>query len=332
MEFKIPPRPQNADGKERKAGYEFEFTGLEMSEAAKLVKNLYGGTIHRVSTYEYSIKDSDFGTFALELDAQLLREKKYENILKSLGIDLSSLKNIQSIEGALKDLASSVVPFEIITPPIPLFEMQKLNSLIKELRSLKAKGTGSSVFYAFGMHINPEIPEHSAKSLLDHLKAYVLLDPWIRKDAGIDISRRMTPYIKEYKEDYLQLILSSTYKPDLKKLITDYFRFGNSRNRPLDMLPVFMHLDKEHTQKHMEESLTSGRPAYHYRLPNCSIEDENWSIADDWNRWVLVEILADDVKSLEQYSKAYLKMKKDTMVRFESKWIKLMDRWMNNVS
>lgn len=332
MEFKIPPRPQNPDGKERKAGYEFEFTGLEMSDAATLVQKLYGGTIHRVSTYEYIVKESDFGTFALELDAQLLREKKYEEILKSLGIDLSSMKNIRSIEDALKDLASSVVPFEIITPPIPLSEMGMLNRLIKELRSLKAKGTGSSVFYAFGMHINPEIPERSAQSLLNHLKAYVLLDPWIRKDAGIDISRRMTPYIKEYKVDYLQLILNSAYKPDLKQLITDYFRFGNSRNRPLDMLPVFMHLDEEHTRKHLEENLTSGRPAYHYRLPNCSIEDEEWSIADDWNRWVLVEILADDVKSLEQYSKAFLKMKKDTLVRFESKWINLMDRWVNNVS
>lgn len=332
MEFRSPPFIKNSAGEERKAGYEFEFTGLEMAATASLVKKLYGGIVQQISTYEFRVKDSEFGTFTLELDAQLLREKKYESFLETLGIDISSLKNIKSIEDVIKDLASSVVPFEIITPPVPLSKMERLNSLIIELRNLKAKGTGSSVFYAFGMHINPEIPDESVRSLLDHLRAYVLLDPWIRKDAEINISRRMTPYIREYKDDYLQLILKKDYNPNLDQFITDYFRFDNSRNRPLDMLPVFMHLHKEFTSQFLDETITSGRPAYHYRLPNCSIDDPDWIIAHDWNRWVLVEILAEEKKSLEQYSKAYLKMKKDSLVRFESKWIKLMDRWVNNVS
>ena len=159
-----------------------------------------------------------------------------------------------------------------------------------------------------------------------------MLDPWIRKDAKINISRRLTPYINEYKSEYLQLILSPAYKPNLKELIRDYFRFDNSRNRPLDMLPVFMHLDPETTQIHLEETLTSARPAYHYRLPNCSIEDPDWSLADEWNRWVLVEQLAADTKTLNQYSRTYLKLKKETLVGFETKWIELMSRWVSNVS
>lgn len=331
-QFKMPPSIQNPSGKERCVGFEFEFTGVEISEAANLVQSLYGGSVSRISTYEYHVNEASFGTFKLELDAQLLREKKYEKTLKSFGIDLSTFKNIESIEDKLKNMASSVVPFEIITPPIPLSSMADLQKLVHELRTWKAKGTGSSVLYAFGLHLNPEIPDDSAASLLNHLRAYVMLDPWIRKDSKINISRRLTPYINEYKEEYLQLILSIGYKPSLEELIRDYFRFDNSRNRPLDMLPVFMHLDADTTQSLLKDTLTSARPTFHYRLPNCSIEDPNWSLADEWNRWVLVERLAADNKTLYQYSKTYLKLKKETLVGFETKWVELMSRWVRNVS
>lgn len=331
-QFKTPPSPLNTSREERCTGFEFEFTGVEIPEAAGMVRDLYGGKVSRISTYEYRVEDASFGTFKLELDAQLLREKKYEKTLKSIGIDLSTFRNIESIEDKLKNMASSVVPFEIITPPIPLSSMTDLQKLVDELRTWKAKGTGSSVLYAFGLHLNPEIPDDSPISLLNHLRAFVMLDPWIRKDSKINISRRLTPYINEYKDDYLQLILSTGYKPTLEELIRDYFRFDNSRNRPLDMLPVFMHLDPDTTQSLLKETLTSARPAYHYRLPNCSIEDPNWSLADEWNRWVLVEQLAADNKTLHQYSKTYLKLKKETLVGFETKWIELMNRWVRNVS
>lgn len=329
--FKTPPLSLSASGKERCVGYEFEFTGVEMPDAAEMIHRLYGGNIQRKSTFEYGVNDTDFGNFTLELDAQLLRDKKYEKTLQSIGVDITRLKNLDSIEEGLKDIAAAVVPFEIITPPLPLSEMKKLNLLIDELRAWKAKGTGSSVFYAFGLHINPEIPSAEPQSLLNHLRAFVMLEPWIRKDADIDISRRVTPYINEFKEEYIKHILNPVYQPDLRTLIGDYFKFKNSRNRPLDMLPVFMHLDEDFTQNLLEETLTSARPTYHYRLPNCSIENPNWTLADEWNRWVLVEILANDKTSLNQYARAWLKMKSDTLIRFEAKWIKLMQRWVNNV-
>ncbi len=330
--FKNPPITKNPSGEERRVGYEFEFTGAEISEAADMIRDLYGGEINKISTYEFHVKNSEFGTFKLELDAQLLREKKYEKTLKTIGIDLSTFKNIDSVEDKLKNLASSVVPFEIITPPIPLSHMKDLYKLIDRLREWKVKGTGSSFFYAFGLHLNPEIPDYSAECLLKHLRAYVLLDSWIRKDADINISRRMTPYINEYKEDYLKLILNPAYRPTISELIKDYFAFDNSRNRPLDLLPVFMYLEPDQTKRLLKDTITSARPAYHYRLPNCSIEDPEWSLADEWNRWVLVEVLADDDQTLKQYSRAYIKMKNETLVGFENKWIQLMERWVTDVS
>ncbi|MFD2531044.1 amidoligase family protein [Gracilimonas halophila] len=331
MSFRNPPKIKNQDGKERSVGFEFEFTGVEMKDAAEMTSELYGGKVEQISGYEYAVNDSEFGDFSLELDASLFLNKKYEKVLKSVGLDVDKLKNKEKLEDTLRDMASTVVPFEIITPPIPISSLEQMDRLVEKLREWKAKGTGSSFFYAFGLHLNPEVPELSAESILHHLKAYVMMDAWIRKDANIDLARKITPYINEYEMDYIRFILQEDYKPDLKTLITDYFKFKNSRNRPLDLLPVFMFMDEKTTKGLLEEELTSARPTFHYRLPNCSIEDESWSLAEEWNRWLLVEQLANDEKSLDQYSRAFLNMDEKSVFGMKKKWIKLMDRWVNNV-
>lgn len=331
MIYKKPPIQLNQDGNERSIGFEFEFTGVEMQDAASMISKLYGGEVSQLSAYEFKVEHSKFGTFSLELDASLLLNKKYEKVLSSLGIDIGTFKNKDKLEEALREMASTIVPFEIITPPIPFSELGDLHKLVEELRKWKAKGTGSSFFYAFGLHLNPEVPALTAQSILRHLKAYVMLDAWIRKDAEINISRRLTPYINEYGMDYIRHILQQDYNPDLETLIRDYMRFENSRNRPLDLLPVFMHMAPELMNDLLEEDLTSARPAFHYRLPNCSIEDENWSLDKEWNRWWLVEKLASNEQSLQQYAKVFLNMDESSIFSFKKKWIKLMDRWVQDV-
>lgn len=329
-DFKIPPLSINYEGKERKVGFEFEFTGIEMEVAASMLAQLYDGDIKQISTYEYKIENSRYGSFKLELDASLFLNKKYEKVLKSMGVDINASKNKEAIENALRDVASTVVPFEIITPPIPLSQISEINRLVQELRKWKAKGTGSSVFYAFGLHLNPEAPSLEPENLLRYLKAFVLLDPWLRKDANVNISRKITPYINEYESDYLRLILKDHYKPGYELMVDDYFRFKNTRNRALDMIPLFLFIDEDFVHKKANTELSSARPTYHYRLPNCSIDDPEWSLSKEWNRWVLVEQLAEDRKALQQYSNAYLKMDKDALFSTKKKWIMLMDRWISN--
>lgn len=326
----MPPATINSSGEERRAGYEFEFTGLSLDDSAAIITDLYGGEIEQISSYEYNIKGTELGDFGVELDAQLLRDKKYETILRKVGLDIETFDDKKSFEKSLMEMASSVVPFEIVTPPVPLSGMHHLEKLIHQLREKKAQGTRSSFFYAFGLHINPEISSKKVQSLLSHLRAYMLLDAWIRKDASIDISRRLTPYINEYEKEYVKLILNEEYQPDLRQFIKDYFAFGNSRNRPLDLLPLFMHLDEEYTDKMLDETLTSARPTWHYRLPNCSLDDENWWLASEWNRWALVEKLADDETSLNELSTKYRELESQSIFGFETKWVGLMERWVIN--
>lgn len=325
-----PPHLKNSADEERTVGYEFEFTGIEIDEVALLVKDLYGGKIKKISTYELEVQDSEFGTFKMELDAQLLREKKYEKILKTVGIDVDDIKDKDDKEKKLMEMAATIVPYEIVTPPIPISKMDALDHLVDKLRERKVMGTGSSFLYAFGMHINPEVPDLNIESILNHTRAYVLMDPWIRSVADINVSRRITPFIDPYSEKYVKLILDPKYSPDLKTFIRDYFDFDNSRNRSLDLLPLFMHLDEKTTSSMINEELTSARPTFHYRLPDCSFGNKEWSPAVEWNRWVRVEHLADDEERLEQLSRYWLKLSNNSMIGFESKWIEKIAEWVES--
>lgn len=331
QEFLTPPKTKNSSGEERSVGFEFEFTGVEMDDVASMISALYGGEVQQLSTFEFQITNTQFGDFGLELDAQLIREKKYEKFLKNLGIDLSAYENQEGFEDSLKEFASSVVPYEIITPPIPLSNISKMTKMVDELRKRKAKGTGSSFVYAFGLHINPEIPDKTTQGILNHLRAFILLESWIRNKAAIDVSRRLTPFINRFENDYIRHILSPEYQPDQAGFIRDYFEYDNNRNRPLDLQPLFMHLDQELTSTLIEDTLTTSRPTFHYRLPNCSLEDETWTLAAEWNRWVFVERLAADEDELNQLVTLYLKMRQETMIRFEKKWFEKMDEWIQDV-
>jgi hypothetical protein len=44
----------------------------------------------------------------------------------------------------------------------------------------------------------------------------------------------------------------------------------------------------------VERELIKPRPAWHYRLPNCLIDDPEWSLARPWSEWVTIERLAAD--------------------------------------
>jgi len=330
-EFIPPPILKNHRGEERSVGVEFEFAGVELPEAAEILKNRFGGVIKTISTYEYSLLDSELGDFKVELDARLFLDKTYEKLLKKVGIDLSNLKKKKELEDVLTDIASTVVPFEIVTPPVPFSRLPELDLLVDDMREKKAEGTGTSFLHAFGLHLNPEVPDLKTETLLNTLRAFVLLQEWIRLDSEIDLSRRITPFIDDYSTAYKNLIITVSYDPDIEKFIDDYLRFNPSRNRPLDMLPVFEFIDIDHVKKVIDDGLTSARPAFHYRLPNCKIDEESWSLAVEWNRWVLVEILANNKIALNSLCREYQSMQKKELFGFKKKWIKRIHKWVYHV-
>ncbi len=303
--FLKPPQLKNDSGETRKVGFEIEFAAQDCVGIAKKLQSLFGGQLERVNPHFYNVLDSRLGTFCIHLDTQYVHPELEE------GLDAGSLDEFfnevkASFCEILGDIGKAVVPYEVVTAPIPMDRLDELTDLVNGLKELGVEGTDEGLVYAFGVHINPEAPSLEARSILNHLRAFLLLSEWLHKQMNIDLARRLSPYIKPFPRSYAIKILSPRYQPDISTLIDDYLLDNPTRNRELDLLPLFTHLDEARVLNRLQDGLTSARPTYHYRLPDCRLNDPGWSLAREWSLWVKVEELAHDREKLEAMSAAYI--------------------------
>jgi hypothetical protein len=96
------------------------------------------------------------------------------------------------------------------------------------------------------------------------------------------------------------------YDDDLAGLIDDYIGANPVRDRALDMLPVFAHLDPDRIAAALPDEPVSPRPTLHYRLSNSRVGDPQWSVSLEWQRWCVIARLAYDPDRLEQLRKRFL--------------------------
>ncbi|RXK01011.1 hypothetical protein CRU98_00740 [Arcobacter sp. CECT 8986] len=306
--FKMPKMTQNYEGNIRKVGFEIEFSNMRMKRVVSLLKKTYNLKENRVNNFLYTF-DSEFGKFVAELDFELLTKQKLKSnvvdFFDKIGMQIDESK-VEKVEDMIGSISKDLVPYEISTPPIPLDKISMINDLSDSLYKVGAEGTRKKVYNAFGLHINIEVVSLDVQSLLDYLRAYVILESFLVKDAKIDITRKITPYIDKFKDDYIMKILSENYNPTLDEFIDDYIKYNPTRNRSLDMLPIFAFIDETKVRKSLKKQKINPRPAFHYRLSNSLVGEEDWKISDEWNRWLYVERVANDKKLLSKLSKKYL--------------------------
>ena len=87
------------------------------------------------------------------------------------------------------------------------------------------------------------------------MKAFVCLFDWLVWQDNVDPVRRLTPYIKRFPPDYEAHLADPEYWPSWDELITDYLEWNPSRNRALDMLPLFSEIDAEKIKSEVDDSL-----------------------------------------------------------------------------
>lgn len=296
----MPARLHTSDGHPRHIGIELEMSGLTIDQLAQIVANELNLTIDKTSRYQYTLKGDGAGDWLVELDFQMLKKMgEEERDDKSIGHDIESLLHIVS---------KPLVPHELVSPPLPMERLAETEKLIARLRDAGAKGTSESVFNAFSMQLNPEAPALDASTVLAYLKAFLCLYDWLFEEASINMTRRITTYVDPFPKKYLKKALPSSYWPqDTDTVIADYLQHNPTRNRALDMLPLFSHLNDDLVQKYTQDPLIKSRPAFHYRLPNCEIHLPEWGIYKAWQGWLQIEALANDRQRLNACSKAYLR-------------------------
>jgi hypothetical protein len=195
--------------------------------------------------------------------------------------------------------------------------------MIDCLRELGATGA-DQVLHAFGLHLNPEVASFDADYLLRHLRACLLLSDWLRAEIGIPFSRRVSQFVAPFPESYHQLLLSPDYAPGVEALIDDYLTYNPTRNRELDMLPLFSHLDRDRVMQVVSDKNTSPRPTFHYRLPTSRVDEPGWSVVLEWNRWVAVERLAADPDALAGAMQAHADFRAGRLI---GEWAEISRRW-----
>lgn len=296
--YLLPPVLTNHLGQQRKAGFEFEFGNLPITQTAEALRGALGGELEAKTPFEAVLHNSALGRLKVERDADILKSVKYRKWLEQLGVEFSPGSLAHEIESNIDNASRVLIPCEVVTDPIPFDELEKLDILIQTLSSLGAEGTQHSLIYAFGLHINPSIPDRDAATLTRFIQAFLLLHTWIIESSAIDITRRfLTKYIDPFPQPYMELVLSNTYSPGTAALISDYLEHNPTRNRALDMLPILCELDEAmvlNAVNEDERNLIKGRPAFHYRLPDCKVNVPGWSAATSWNQWVYIEKLAMD--------------------------------------
>ncbi len=321
-----PPREINYAGEPRRVGVELEFAAVTARDAARLVRKVFGGTMAAIDQHRFAVSGTELGDFRSELDSQFLHRAEIGSEPPT-GLQMLLANFQDAVHGVLGDIGSVVIPCEIVCPPIEISDLPRLDKLLEELRRVGAHGTDVSPLYAFGTQLNPDIAEKSADWIVSVLKAYLLLSDWLRAVISVNLTRRFLAFADPFPPGYVLLVIDPDYRPDMTTLIDDYLLHNPTRNRELDLLPLFAWIDEERVRNAVADKRIKVRPTFHYRLPDARLDRPDWTVTTEWNRWCLVERLAERPDKLAAMADAYRENQARLMPRdwaiMASEWIAL---------
>lgn len=321
--YRIPQLQTNVEGEERRVGFELEFSGLEMLQVASILADSLDGKVVPATHAECSVEVPDVGEFIVELDWRFAKETAKERAEHHMAASGTSVPDDPFMEWMTR-IASQVVPVEVVCPPIPVSHLQILDKPVAMLRDAGALGTEKSLIYAFGVHINPDLPDLTAKTLIRYIKAYSVCQAWLLKAHQVDPVRRITPYIDLYPAQYINVVMD--YKNEsMKEVMDDYLRFNPTRNRALDLTPLFKHIDADRLEAKLQDPRIKGRPTFHYRMPNCEIEKSGWSLATAWHYWGVIEHLVSNPEKLDGLCAQWNKRQQKIITIQEESWHSELD-------
>lgn len=305
-------------------GFELEFSGLSVEQTLDTLQQELQGEVENKSLAERSITHSEMGKFHIELDWNYLKKTAAEQSASEMG-EKTWLKELGS-------LAEKVVPLEVVCPPLTLQQCEQLLPLTEALRKAGARGTDDSWLAAYGVHINPEVPMDDDGNvdpnvLHRYLQAYGLLQWWLFEAHQVDTTRKISPYIDKYPESYLRMLMSHD-SMSMPLLLDEYLQHNASRNRALDMLPLFAYIDQERVNAVVGDDKVKARPTFHYRLPNCHIEQPEWNLTVPWKGWWVVEQLANDQRALDYWRDEFLAESRPLIGVAETDWKRRMQAWL----
>lgn len=281
------PQPRTSEDTCRRIGVEVELGGLPEARVARIARDLFGGHLVQDSDTLWALRDSEIGNIEVYLDASFRKSEK------------------TALRDAALRLGREVIPVEFVTDPLEPAQLPRLDQLVAALRRAGALGSSAGLLLGFGVHFNIEIYDRTIPSLRAPLLAYALLEDWLRSSEPIDETRRVLPFTAPYPTAFVRDLIGAGEDVSLNDLIQIYLAHNPTRNRGLDMLPIFALLSPDAVEQAMTD-LVSARPTFHFRLPDCRIDEADWSLAREWHRWIMVERVASNHALIDRLSAAWL--------------------------
>lgn len=316
---------ENFEGNRRRIGVEIEMSGLSVDELAQIVAQYFNLRVEAEGRYERLLKGDASGDWKVELDFDLLKRWGRQ---QRLGTGLMDELDA-SLEQTLKTLSEQLVPLELVSPPISMDRLDEVEALVNQLREAGAKGTSDRWRNAFGMQFNPEMPSLDPQTIVRFLKAFLCLYDWLETRADINFARKIARYVDPFPRAYVLKVIDPDYWPSQDQLIDDYLEHNPTRNRALDMLPLFRFVDENRVLSFVDGDLIQSRPTLHYRLPDSEIDRPDWGIYQAWNDWLEVEKLVADDARLKHICKTYQTFLAHPLERFMSNWDEQLVRFLN---
>lgn len=293
--FAAPPLQESAAGRLRTVGVEVEFGALSARQGATALAEGLGGSLVEEDAHALIVRGTALGDLMVEIDMRYAHPQRHP------GTRWGRLGR----EAAARLAAASqyFVPRELVTRPMPLDRLALIDQAVDVLCQAGARETGPA---AFGLHFNLEPPRLEAETITAILKAFVLLNDWLRRESRPRRLSHRLGFGRNYPPAYVRRVVGADYWPGLDELMDDYLMANPTRDRDLDLLPLFLHFDERRVRARVPEEKIGKRAVLHYRLPTARVSQPGWSIAPDWNRWVAVERLAADRPRLERLAAVYL--------------------------
>lgn len=280
-----PDGEDRQDLANRRVGVEVEFGGLSAKEAASVLHGITGGQVTELDPHRFEIECSDLGKLRVELDSKYVHGSK----------DASKLE--RSAREWAGDVSDALVPTELVTDPLPVSALSKVDHLVAALATAGATGN-EQPHLACGLHLNIEWADREVEPILRILQAFMILAPELRTQIDPDTTRKLLPFIAQYRGGYQDKVLDPAYSPDFPEFVRDYCEANPNKNRELDLFPLLASIDRDVVASVLGEDPSAVRPAFHYRLPDARIGDSSWSISQEWQRWLAIEDLARDRSTL----------------------------------
>ena len=256
------------------------------------VRKVFGGEHVVHSTFVHSVRGTAFGTFSVEMDTTVLKDKTYEKPLRAIGISPRRW-DVKRLEQAILGTFATVVPAEVATPPLPVTELAPLDDLRRRLRDSGAGHAGRVAQCLRAAHQpgdrvgRPGVPPVGSARVRAAVPVAEDAHRGGLRPAGQPVHQPVPAGLRA--ADPLAGLPRDARQPDQRLPRPQPDPQSPARHDAGAGVPRARAASRTASRS---AHLVKPRPAFHYRLPNCMVDEPHWTVAREWNTWVAVERLA----------------------------------------